>query len=335
MRKRFFVISLIFLLLFVFRLTTLGGFNKTQKNPELEEAEMLLEPARSFLSSYSTKLLAQPEASLLTGMVLGVKSDLPAEFKEALRRTSTIHIVVVSGQNLTMLAGFLFMMAPLLGRKKTLALSAVVVLAYAFLTGLQVPVIRAAIMAMFGFGASFFDREGDSFWILILAAMAMLIYNPNWVLSVSFQLSFLATVGVVILSPELIANLKFVPNILRQDLAVSFAAQALTWPVIAANFHQFSVVGLLTNLLVLPCVPLVMITGAISILAALIDISLGQLFVIVPGALLTYFVNIVNFSNQNWASLYVGNMSQLLYLGYYSLLLGFFLCLKKINSTRI
>jgi competence protein ComEC len=269
-------------------------------------------------------------------MVLGVKNSLPFEFSNALRKTSTIHMVVVSGQNLTLLSGFILTLASIFGRRKTILLNLGVIVFYAFLTGFQIPVIRAAIMVILASTAQLFDREADSWWILGITGALMLIYNPNWLLSISFQLSFLATIGVVIVAPEVINRLNFLPNLIKQDLGVSFAAQALTWPIIAINFNQASLVGLFANALVLWTVPAVMISGAVALLVSLISLPLGALLALIPGILLTYFSYVVTFFNRFFtSSIYIDDVSVFGWFGYYVLLLGLYLWIRKSNLEKI
>lgn len=317
----------ILILVILFRIQQNGGVYKEK----VEESGVVayFSQIGQTIALKSEDILPKPQSGLLLGMVLGVGEYIPKEFKTALQRTGVIHIVVVSGQNLTLLAGFIMSIAPLLGRKKTLVLTLAVLCIYSLLTGFQIPVIRAALMFLFVAIAQFFNREGDSGWILILTALLMLSFNPNWLLSISFQLSFLATVGVVVVAPVIIERLKFLPELIKQDFGITIAANLMTLPIIAANFHQLSIVSLLTNTLILWTVPPVMVSGALSIVVFLIAPGIGSFLALIPGSLLTYLVYIIEFFNQRWASVYVGSFHPIFWLGYYVLLLGIFLSLKK------
>jgi competence protein ComEC len=335
MNRRIVLLTILFTLLFLFRVQQIGGISEPESG-EFEAITIRFEPILNTLASQAQILLPQPQSGLLMGMVLGVKNSLPFEFSNALRRTSTIHMVVVSGQNLTLLSGFILSFAALFGRRKTILLNLGVIVFYAFLTGFQIPVIRAAIMVILASTAQLFDREADSWWILGLTGALMLIYNPNWLLSISFQLSFLATIGVVIVAPEIINRLNFLPNLVKQDLGISFAAQALTWPIIAMYFNQASLVGIFANAFVLWTVPAVMISGAFALLVSLISIPLGALFALIPGVLLTYFSYVVTFFNRFFiSSIYIDNVSIFVWLGYYILLLGIYLYLRKANLAKL
>src|SRR3990167_5222565 len=147
---------------------------------QASETENKLTPVRRQLADNINRLLPEPQGALLSGILLGVKSDLPKHFKEALVNTSTIHIAVVSGQNLSLLAGFILNLAGLIGRRKAIILSWLACLFYTFLTGLEIPVLRAFIMVSFTFLAQILGRENESVWILILTALLMLIFQPLW-----------------------------------------------------------------------------------------------------------------------------------------------------------
>lgn len=314
-------------LLVIFRLSTFEGTFEVYEPEELEKLEMSSSGIRSYLSEQAAGMLPQPQAALLAGMVIGVKEDLPAEFKKALRNTSTIHIVVVSGQNLTLFSAFILGFASIIGRRKALLLSLGLSFLYAVITGLQVPVLRAFIMFGVVAVSQLLNREIQSIKVLVMTGLLMLIYNPSWAFSISFQLSFLATVGVIAVAPQLQRNIKFLPEIISADLCASLAAQLLTLPVIAINFHQMSLAGVLVNALVLWTVPLIMIFGVLALILNLIIPILGQVLILIPYILLTFFVYIVEFFNQPWASVYVPKLNPSVWLGYFLLLAGIYYAL--------
>lgn len=329
MEKLRFVVIASLLLILILRIIQNGGLYK-EKHEILPSHPLF--PVTSLgerIGLNSENILPQPQSSLLMGMVLGVKTTMPKEFKTALERTGTIHIVVVSGQNLTLLAGFIVALAKYLGRKKTLVLTLSVLSLYSVLTGFEVPVIRAALMFLFVSIAQFFNRESEAPWILVITALLMLVFNPNWMLSISFQLSFLATIGVVMVAPVFIERFKFLPNIIKEDFSVSLAAFLMTLPVIAVNFHRISLIGVLVNVFVLWTVPAVMISGALAIIVFLISPVLGSILAFFPGIFLTYFVYIIEFFNFDGASIYIPRFSPIIWVGYFVLLFGILLGLKS------
>lgn len=304
-------------LLFIARVLSVGGIDPTYRDQELKT----FEPLRVRLEEVLDQTLPYPQSALLSGILLGSNSRLPFYLKQQLKDTSTIHMVVVSGQNLSMLAGFIMSLVYLLGRRKAVVLTLMVIVFYSVLTGFQVPVIRAAVMVLFTYLAQILGKERQGAWILFLTAGLMLLYQPNWLLSISFQLSFLATFGVVAVAPVMVDHLSKVPRILREDLGVTLSAQLMVLPVIAYNFGQISVIGVVVNSLILWSIPLVMISGFISLCLGIIHTFLGQVAGLVPGILLTYFIDVVQlFAEIPGASLRVGETGMVLWIGYYLLI---------------
>ncbi len=301
-------------------------FLRLQQVPEnfKQESPGLFLNFRESLDKRISSFLPSPQAELLSGILLGNKKDLPADLKLALRDTSTLHIVVVSGQNLTFLAGiFMFTLAGVLKRRTAIIVSLAAILFYTLLTGAQVPVIRAAIMGSLGFGAQFFGKVSNGIWFLILAAGLMLLFNPYWLTDLSFQLSFLATLGVIVVAPILERRLNFLPKLISQDLAITTGAQLLVIPIIAQNFHQLSLVGLFANLMVGWTVPIIMILGTLMLV-------FGQLIAFAALAFLTYFVYVVQFfASLPFAWEYVGEKVWIFWLGYYLLLTGVLIAINK------
>lgn len=312
-------ISPIFLAIVLYLLIYLVRYQQGGWEPKLD----LFPELRQNLDQRINKLLPSPQAELLSGIVLGNKKDLPSKLRLALRDTSTLHIVVVSGQNLTLLAGLFLSLSGLLKRKIAIVISVGVVIFYTILTGGQIPVIRAAIMALLAFGAQIYGRQRDGIWVLMLTGGLMLLINPLWIADLSFQLSFLATLGVILVAPILENRLKFLPNFIKQDLSVTIGAQLMVIPIIAQYFHQVSLVGVFTNLLVGWTIPIIMLLGILMIL-------IGPTFSFLVNSFLTYFIYIVSFfSSLPFAWEYVGEKSWLFWIGYYMILAGILLSLKN------
>lgn len=331
-------ISIALSLLLLVRIQLQGGLEKEFVTPELEYLASALEPQRFYLSEKINSVLPSPQNALLSGILLGVRQDLPSGFKKDLQNTSTIHIVVVSGQNLTLLGGFLiFTLASIIGRKKAVAASIIICFLYSVLTGLQIPVLRAFLMLAMSSIALFFGRERMGGWIIFLTAYLMIFYNPNWLLSISFQLSFLATIAVVLVAPILIKSLNFLPDIIKQDFSVSLAAQLLTFPVIASNFYYSSISGVLVNTLILWVIPPTMLFGSLVLVVSLVNITVASLLALIPNILLTYFVYLVSFfSAFSFLKVYIPAIPVSVWVGYYLALISIFLVLdKRFTSSKV
>lgn len=288
---------------------------------------------RQSLDQKISQYLPSPQAELLSGILLGQSKDLPPGFKLALRDTSTLHIVVASGQNLSMVGGLFLAMAGLIKRRIAITLSLLAVCFYTVLVGFQIPVLRAAIMFSLASIAQFYGREKDGLRVLSLTAALMLLINPGWVKEISFQLSILATFGVIVLAPILLKWFRL--PLIGQDLAVTLGAQAMVTPIIAQNFHQFSMVGLITNIFILWTIPFIMVGGVVMLLAGTVFSFLGTLTAILVNALLTYFIYIVHFfASLPFAWQYVREVSWVVWLGYYFVLAGAVFMLSLIYDKK-
>jgi len=330
-RLAFFLIAF-WILFFSFRILQIGGIDPTYK----EEGVQLFLPLRTDLSKTIDGILPYPQSALLSGIILGNQSSLPFYFRQQLQTTSTIHIVVVSGQNLTILAGFIMSLVSILGRRKTIILTLFVIVFYSLITGFGVPVVRAAIMAGLAYTGKLMGKEGTGWWILFLTGGLMLLYQPNWLLNISFQLSFLATFGVVVVAPIFSEAINKIPKLIREDFAVTLAAQLMVLPVIAYNFNQISLAGLIANSLVLWSIPLVMISGFLAMMIGLVNNLLGTVVGLIPGILLTYFIYIVQFfSKIPGASFNISQTSILMWVGYYLILGVVFYKVSKRNRLNM
>ena len=295
--------------------------------PPFEPETEVFKEQRQFLDKRISKILPSPQSDILSGILLGQNKSLPYDIKLALRDSSTLHIVVASGQNLSLVAGFFLTLSGLIKRKNAIILGLIAALLYTLLTGLQIPIIRAALMFGLASFAKLIGRDGDGAWVLMLTGALMLLVNPSWLISLSFQLSFLATFGVIVVAPIILNKLKALPRFIGGDLAVTLAAQAMVMPVIAASFHQLSLVGLFSNLLVLFTIPFIMIGGVLMLILPFISFLLG--------GLITYFIYIIKFfSSLPFAWVYIGDMNLIFWLGYYLILLAVMLSLKYVQTEN-
>ncbi len=169
---------------------------KVEKIGQVSSIKYYLSSIRNRISSNIQSLLPSREATLVVGSVLGV-DNISQEFREQLVNTGTIHVVVVSGQNLALVAGMFLAMASVLGRRKSLVLATLAVFLYAMLTGFAPPVVRASLMVLLTTMAVFLGRETSGVWSLFLAALIILFVWPSAIFEISFQLTFAATSGIL------------------------------------------------------------------------------------------------------------------------------------------
>jgi competence protein ComEC len=244
------------------------------------------------------QILPEPQAGLLNGILFGTKANLPKDFYQNLITTGTIHIIALSGQNIAILTRLISDVTIIFGRKISGLLTIFGVIFFVIFVGLEPTIVRAAIMASLSLLSVYFGRQNWSLLGLILAAMTMLVINPAWVTNLSFQLSFLATFGIILFGSSKQSKIKSWQQELLRELKISLkltlAAQIFTLPVILYQFHRVSIVTPLTNILIGWVIAPIMILGfAVSILG-LIFLPIGQLVGFVVWVPLTYLVEVVN-----------------------------------------
>lgn len=238
-------------------------------------------------------LLPEREATLVAGEVLGV-NDIPADFKAELVKTGTIHVVVVSGQNLMIVAGVFMALSRYIGRRRSLVLSVVAIFLYALIAGFQPPAVRAMIMVLTATLALFMGRQVSTLLALFLAAVLIVIFSPASLFTISFQLTFAATLGIVTLGQVLQKKFSRLP-FFGENAAVSLSAFVFTGPIILYYFGRISLLSPLANILVAEAVFPIMILGFLLSVTSLIFTPLATIIALLAYAPAHYFSLVVAF----------------------------------------
>lgn len=240
-----------------------------------------------------------PQSTLLGAMILGDKRLLSDETKERLNRAGVRHITAVSGMHVVVLSGVLMSLFLGLGlwRYQSFLLTVILISLFIILTGLQASAIRAGIMGGMFLLGHVIHRQSISQRALIMAAAFMLFLNPKLLThDIGFQLSFLAVFGIILFLPVLQRMLRAVPNALgaRDILGMTFAAQLFTLPLLIHNFGYVSLISPLTNLLLVPFIPVLLSLGFLFLIAGVLLPPLGFLLSFPISLLLLYFTGVID-----------------------------------------
>ena len=224
--------------------------------------------ARGWLLRGLNDLLPEPEAALGAGILLGVRAGIASEVSSAFATAGLTHVVAISGWNIAIVAALVGSMTRRLetrrgGRWLASLTSGGTVAAYVVLTGASPSVVRAALMAAAMLIARLGGSRAHATSALAMAALVMLVAAPSVLWDVGFQLSSLATAGLIWFGAPLEARLGGWPGWLREPVALTLAAQLTTLPVIVSTFGRLSLVAPLANVAVVPMVPLVMAACAL------------------------------------------------------------------------
>jgi len=266
----------------------------------------VLYAAKAHLYAVLGRMMPEPESSLLAGILLGMDRLMPQRVSDAFRTTGVLHIVVISGFNITIVAGWIWQSARrILGARYATWVALGGIALYTLLVGADPPVVRAAIMGSLTLIAYQTGRPGVALASLAVALLGMTLLDPDQLWSVSFQLSAMATLGLIVLVPRLEGWSEALlrrclgaewavrlTGLLSDALLVTLAAQITTLPLIVYHFRQLSLVSLLTNLLVLPVQPAIMVLGVVSVLLGTIWFPLGQACGWAAWLFLTYTIRV-------------------------------------------
>lgn len=289
------------------------------------------------LSQNIKSCLSPPFSSLLSGILLGEQSKMSKELKEQLNRAGLRHITAVSGMHVAILTNILLALLLGLGfgRRQAFYCTIILIALFIVLIGLQPSAVRAGIMGGFLLLAQHLGRLASSSRAMIFAAALMLLHNPLLLrLDIGFQLSFLAVMGIIYFGPLFQSLLSFLPkeklislhsvksppkfslrklrrgvalpqfNWVKDILTMTFSAYLATLPLLLYNFGTISLLAPLSNVLVLPFLPWLMVLGFVMALLALIWLPLAWLFSLPLWLLLSYVIKlIVGLSSFSFSSL--------------------------------
>ena len=254
-----------------------------------------------------SETLPEPQAALLTGILLGVDTGIPRDLMDEFTDTGTTHIIVISGFNLTIVASLFSSVARrLVGRRQSFFIAAAGVAIYTALVGASAAVVRAAVMAFLVLWARYLGRLSSAPVSLGAAAILMTAWNPLWLWDVGLQLSFAATLGLLLyaepierrfaeaasrlLSPVWVRR---VLGVIGEGLLAAMAATLTITPLILYYFGRLSLVSLASNAVVLPAQPYVMVWGGLATVAGMVVRPLGRVIGWVAWVFLTYTIEAV------------------------------------------
>lgn len=239
------------------------------------------------------RLFPEPSNALLEGLLLGERRGLPEELTKAFVTSGLIHVVVLSGYNISIVANAVLYTTSFLPRTLGFGFGGVLMILFVIMTGAGATAVRACIMGLIAILALYLKRPKAALRALIAAALLMILWNPLIVLyDPSFILSVLATFGLITLTPFVEKYLRFVPEYfgLRSIAGSTIAVQLYVLPALLYLTGVLSFVGVPANVLALPVVPLTMLGGFLAGLLGLLHPVLALPFVIFTNTLLEFMI---------------------------------------------
>lgn len=224
-----------------------------------------------------------PESALLSGILVGGTSSFSNKMIDQFKHTGTLHLVALSGFNISIIIGYLGLLFYQLAvpRRWYMLLIGVSLVLFVLTVGPSESVVRASVMGFLVVLARHRGRDSSMRNVLAVTAVLMVMHTPTVLLSdIGFQLSFMATIGIVYLMPVLEIYAQRLPSLwqFKEALLMSVAAEVMVLPILLLQFEELAIFSPFVNMLVGPLIPMAMLFGFVGTMLGLINISLGQIF---------------------------------------------------------
>jgi len=282
---------------------------------------------RSSFVKNINKVIGNPESDLANGLVLGVRGGFDKDTKNEFIETGTIHIVALSGYNVSIVAeGVMKIFGLIFSQTISIIFGIIIILLFIVMTGASSTAIRAGIMGTIMLFGRMTGRNYMAGRALVIAGLLMIAYDPRVLFDMSFQLSFIATGGVLFLTPKVINWVRFLPMRFgfREMVASTIAASISVLPILLYLTGVFSVVSLPANILILLFIPIailfIFLTGIFGFLSYLISIPFGY----ISHLILSYILSVIHFMGSlSFASFSIQSFPLILTISIYIFLLWF------------
>lgn len=282
---------------------------------------ILFSVKEKFLEKINFAIMS-PESLLMAGLILGEKSSFNPELRQSFVNTGTIHIVALSGYNITIVAEWIMKLFSFLPKNFGIYFGILGILIFILMTGASSTAIRAGIMATLLLIARATGRNYDIARALILAGITMILFNPFvLVYDVSFQLSFISTIAVIFFTPKIEKYFLWItPRFGLQDIvSITSATYILVLPFILYKMGNLSLVALPANILILPLIPFTMmlgfLTGFVGLFWYILAVPLGY----ISYFLLHYELGVIGFfSHSPFAAFTIADFPLFITLLFYS-----------------
>ena len=281
---------------------------------------LLLNVKHTYLTTLK-QLLPEPSAALAGGITVGERRSLGDELTQAFRDTGLIHIVVLSGYNIAIIVVFISVLLGFLPPRPRFTVAIIAIALFTVLVGASATVVRAALMGSIAAVGAMAHRTYSALHALVVAGFVMLLWNPYLLLfDPSFQLSFIATLGLLLGVPLLTPYLTFIPERfgMRELVAATVTTQIAVLPLLAYMIGEVSLVALVVNVLTLPVIPLAMLGVFLTGVIGMYSDVLAAPIALLSHWLLGYIIKVVElFAALPFATISLGNVSILAVLVWY------------------
>jgi competence protein ComEC len=257
-------------------------------------------------TSVINQLLPEPHAGLLNGILFGTKATLSKELMDALVKTGTLHIVALSGMNITILESLIgSTLLPFIGKRHAAVATILLIIGFIWFVGPSASVIRAGIMGTLALLATIFGKQKWGLFFFGCTAAVMLLAHPAWIGNLSFQLSAGATLGLILFGKKIIDKKESVflrskiydlRSLIEDALRITLAAQVFTIPLIFFTFRRISLISPLTNVLIGWLIQPLTALGLVTAILGWVSLPLGQVAAWAAWVFLQYLITVIEWT---------------------------------------
>lgn len=250
-----------------------------------------------YFAGLINSFLPEPHASLLNGILLGIPLEADREFYRQLQQVGLLHLVVLSGSNIAIVGSAAAVLLGRLPKRVSLLGTIACIIAFTLFVGPEPPIVRAAIMGCLALIAILFGKKNTALLSLLTATVFIAVFRPDWIRGISFQLSFGATLGIILFGsarmPAPRSRWESLRQALAREMRISLSASVFTVPIIFLKFHQVSLISPLANLAVSWTIAPLMAFGAAACLLGSVTPFLGSVTSYICYGLLQYMVLVI------------------------------------------
>ncbi|EKD92526.1 MAG: hypothetical protein ACD_28C00409G0004 [uncultured bacterium] len=270
----------------------------------LHDTKWLLFLLKSNLESRLNQLFSEPHASFAAGLLLGSRRGIPPDLMDAFNQSGLTHIIAISGYNITLIIACMLSLLRGLSRRVQIVISSATIFIFVILVGATSAVIRASVMGVIALWALGLGRSATIDRMLVFAALIMTVWNPFILVDdVGFQLSFIATCGLIYVNPfmerllQALSIYQRLPSFFafRESFVTTLSAQLLSFPLLVIYFHRFSIIAPLANALISPFIPLAMLTSFLALIFSYFWQGLGVILAYISWFFLEWIIQVARY----------------------------------------
>lgn len=256
----------------------------------------LLNELRHFLDVKLSKVFNYKSYSLLRGIILGDRGAIDDVEKDNYSKSGVAHVLAVSGLHVGLIIFLLNIILLRIDLKLRYLIIIFLLIIYCLITGNSPSVVRATIMGIIYLLSRYYNRDYAAINSLFLTLLIILIYNPFQIYSIGLQLSFISVITIILVSEKVKnrineLNINYRLKNLITLWIITIACQITTLPILLLYFNRFSVIGMVSNLIIVPLISFILLLGIINLIIAIINLKIG----LVVALIVQFLVNINNY----------------------------------------